>query len=273
MIRLMYITNDVQVARMAEEAGVDRIFVDLETLGKAERQGGMDTVQSKHTVADVERMRSAVTGAKLLVRVNPIHDGSSEEINSVIAAGADIVMLPMYKTPREAEKFISFVGGRAKTMLLLETKEADACLCETLELDGIDEMYIGLNDLHLSYGRRFMFDLLADGTVERITRRIAQRGIPYGFGGIAAIGTGTLPAERILAEHVRLGSSSVILSRSFCNYEKISDYGEIKRIFDGGVKALRDEEAALRAKDEAFFEENRRIVKSITENIAEGMAK
>ena len=88
MIRLMYITNDVQVARMAEEAGVDRIFVDLETLGKAERQGGMDTVQSKHTVADVERMRSAVTGAKLLVRVNPIHDGSSEEINSVIAAGA-----------------------------------------------------------------------------------------------------------------------------------------------------------------------------------------
>ena len=137
MIRLMYITNDVQVARMAEEAGVDRIFVDLETLGKAERQGGMDTVQSKHTVADVERMRSAVTGAKLLVRVNPIHDGSSEEINSVIAAGADIVMLPMYKTPREAEKFISFVGGRAKTMLLLETKEADACLCETLELDGI----------------------------------------------------------------------------------------------------------------------------------------
>ena len=273
MIRLMYITNDVQVARMAEEAGVDRVFVDLETLGKAERQGGMDTVQSKHTVADVERMRSAVTGAKLLVRVNPIHDGSSEEINSVIAAGADIVMLPMYKTPHEAEKFISFVGGRAKTMLLLETKEADACLCETLELDGIDEMYVGLNDLHLSYGRRFMFELLADGTVERITRRIAQRGIAYGFGGIAAIGTGTLPAERILAEHVRLGSSSVILSRSFCNYEKISDYGEIKRIFDGGVKALRDEEAALRTKDEAFFEENRRIVKSITENIAEGMAK
>ena len=38
------------------------------------------------------------------------------------------------------------------------------------------------------------------------------------------------------------------------------------------MKALRDEEAALRAKDEAFFEENRRIVKSITENIAEGMA-
>ena len=63
MIRLMYITNDVQVARIAEEAGVDRIFVDLETLGKAERQGGMDTVQSKHTVADVERVRSAVTSA------------------------------------------------------------------------------------------------------------------------------------------------------------------------------------------------------------------
>lgn len=39
--------------------------------------------------------------------------------------------------------------------------------------------------------------------------------MPFGFGGIARIGDGLLPAEKILAEHVRLGSSSVILSRTF----------------------------------------------------------
>ena len=39
--------------------------------------------------------------------------------------------------------------------------------------------------------------------------------MPFGFGGIARIGDGMLPAEKILAEHIRLGSSSVILSRTF----------------------------------------------------------
>ena len=36
-----------------------------------------------------------------------------------------------------------------------------------------------------------------------------------GFGGIARIGEGMLPSDNILGEHVRLGSSSVILSRTF----------------------------------------------------------
>ena len=53
MLKLMFITNDPVIALGAEKAGVDRIFIDLETIGKAERQGGMDTVQSKHTIADV----------------------------------------------------------------------------------------------------------------------------------------------------------------------------------------------------------------------------
>ena len=33
MLKLMYITNDPQVASLAQAAGVDRIFVDLETIG------------------------------------------------------------------------------------------------------------------------------------------------------------------------------------------------------------------------------------------------
>ena len=37
----------------------------------------------------------------------------------------------------------------------------------------------------------------------------------FGFGGIARIGEGDLPSDNILGEHVRLGSQSVILSRTF----------------------------------------------------------
>src|SRR5699024_12402830 len=40
---------DPQTASIAEQAGVDRIFIDLETVGKQLRQGGMNTVQSHHT--------------------------------------------------------------------------------------------------------------------------------------------------------------------------------------------------------------------------------
>jgi hypothetical protein len=53
MLKLMYITNDPKVARIAADAGVDRIFVDMEVMGKAQRQGHMDSVKSFHTFADI----------------------------------------------------------------------------------------------------------------------------------------------------------------------------------------------------------------------------
>jgi len=37
-LKLMFITNSPTIARIAQNAGVDRIFVDLEKLGKDERQ-------------------------------------------------------------------------------------------------------------------------------------------------------------------------------------------------------------------------------------------
>lgn len=77
MLKLMYITNRPEIAQIAESAGVDRIFVDLEYIGKIERQGGMDTVQSHHTLNDVKRIAEATTIAELLVRVNPIHDATA----------------------------------------------------------------------------------------------------------------------------------------------------------------------------------------------------
>ena len=64
MLKLMYITNDPQVALTVEQAGVDRVFVDMETVGKELRQGGMNTVQSRHTVADVIRLRQVLTKAE-----------------------------------------------------------------------------------------------------------------------------------------------------------------------------------------------------------------
>lgn len=248
-LKLMYITNRPEIAQIAETAGVDRIFVDLEYIGKAERQGGMDTVQSRHTLDDVKRISEAITTAELLVRVNPIHNAreayasSEEEIGTAIDNGADIVMLPFFKTVDEVKRFISAVRGRAKTMLLLETPEAVDIVDDLLCLEGIDSIHIGLNDLSLGYGMKFMFELLTDGTVEKLCTKIREKNIPYGFGGIASLGKGMVPAEMIIKEHYRLGSTCAILSRSFCNVDKINHMGVISSTFVNGIREIREFEA------------------------------
>lgn len=267
MIKYMYITNQPRLAQLAEEAGVDRIFLDLETIGKQLRQASTNTVQSDHTLADISSVRPAVKKAELLVRVNPIYEWSREEIDAAIAAGADDLMLPYFQTAGQAERFLEYVDGRARTILLVETPEAVENLDDILRLPGIDECHIGLNDLHLSYGRKFMFELLADGTVDRITDKFRQYGIPFGVGGIARLGRGTLPAEYILAEHVRLGSEAVILSRSFCNDIFQANRPDAAQIFQQEVQKLRAAELHLRTMDEAFFRENRERIRYIVGRI------
>lgn len=261
-LKLMYITNRPEIAQIAETAGVDRIFIDLEYIGKADRQGGMDTVQSRHTLDDVKRISEAITTAELLVRVNPIHDAteayasSEEEIGTAIDNGADIVMLPFFKTVDEVKRFISAVKGRAKTMLLLETPEAVEIVDDLLCLEGIDSIHIGLNDLSLGYGMKFMFELLTDGTVERLCTKFREKNIPYGFGGIASLGKGTIPAEMIIKEHYRLGSTCAILSRSFCNVDKITHMGVISSTFVNGIREIREFEAEC-AKHIGYFINNK----------------
>ena len=56
----MYITNNPEIALIAEKNGVNRIFVDLETLGKEERQKNMNSVKSHHTVDDVKAVSSVL---------------------------------------------------------------------------------------------------------------------------------------------------------------------------------------------------------------------
>lgn len=264
-LKLMYITNNVTLAEIAERNGVDRIFVDMEYIGKDKRQGGMDTVQCRHTIDDIKKVRKVVKN-ELLVRCNPIHNktneycSSKEEIDEICNAGADIVMLPYFKTVAEVEEFISLVGGRAKTMLLVETAEAVEAIDNILNIPGIDEVFIGLNDLSLSYGKNFMFELLAENVVENLCVKFKQKGIDYGFGGIAAIGKGTLPAEFIIGEHYRLGSGCVILSRSFCNISNIRDNADAEKIFKNGIKEIREYEMFCAGQDKTFFVKNRKIL-------------
>ncbi len=272
-IKLMYITRQPEIAAIAENAGVDRIFVDMEYIGKHLRQGGMDTVQSHHTLEDVASIAKTLTKAELLVRCNPIHKespehtSSREEIDGIIENGGQVIMLPYFKTAKEVETFVRLVDGRAKTFPLVETREAAENIDEILQVDGIDEIYIGLNDMSLAYGYRFMFQLLANGTVDRLVERFHKYHLTtYGFGGIASLTGGLLPGSYVLKEHYRLGSSRVILSRSFCDTAKIDALTKVQEIFETGVAGIRELEEVCRT-THIDYSENHRIVQQKVDEI------
>ena len=249
-LKLMYLTNRPEIAEIAEQSGVDRIFLDLEIRGKEERQGHLDTVISHNSIEDTAKLKSVLKTAELLVRVNSVFDGTEAEVKRVIDDGADIVMLPYFKTAEEVKCFVKAVGGRARTCLLLETPESVEIIDDILEIDGIDEIHIGLNDLHLGYKMKFMFQLVADGTVERLCKKIGSKGIFYGFGGVGRVGNSAevpLPAENIITEHYRLSSKMVILSRAFCDLKKNTDIDSIREVFKTGVSDFREFEKKVSA--------------------------
>lgn len=269
MLELMYITNNPDIAMIADEAGVDRVWIDLEYKDKEKRQKGLDTVKSHHSVSDISKIKPLLKQAKMQVRVNHINDFSRDEIDSVIAAGAEYVMLPYYKTIDEVQKFVDFVDGRATTILLLETKEAVDILDETLKVPGVDEIHIGLNDLHLSLHQDFMFEPVANGMVEDICKKIEAVGKPYGFGGIARLHEGMVPAEMVIAEHYRIDSTRAILSRSFCNPPEDEPLSEIRENFIKDLANIRNYEKELLEKDGQFFDDAHKEFQKAVYKVAE----
>lgn len=267
-MQLMMIVNQPDIAAHIASCGVDRIFVDLEYIGKQERQNHLDTWISRHTPEDVSAIRAAIANTPLLVRLNPWHDGSPDEIDDAIARGADLLMLPMFKSIKPVENFCRAVRERVPVIPLAETRESMDILPLVARTPGVCEVFIGLNDLHLSMGQSFMFEPLADGTLDRAAEHLHNAGMPFGFGGLARIGEGLLSAERITGEHARLGSSSAILSRTF--HRQAQTLAELKSEMDFALEItrLRSAIAQNEAAERSVLEVNREEVKRIVGEIA-----
>lgn len=215
LMEFIAITNRPAEARLFEQSLIDRIMIDLEVHGKAERQKGRSTWISDHRLEDVDATKAVLQRSSMLVRVNPIHSGSRSEIDAVIERGSDVVMLPMATSVDEVKRFVDYVGGRKRSCLLLETAAALAKAQDIARIPGLDEIHVGLNDLHLTLGMQCMFQVLSEGRLDALAKAAAGAGKRLGIGGVAALGTGEINPDLILREHVRLGSSMVILSRSF----------------------------------------------------------
>lgn len=259
---LMILASTPEDALSAQNAGVDRVFYDLEYIGKAERQRGRDTVKYHNDIEQIPALREVVTTSSLLVRTNPIHAYTAAEVEKAIQYGADYLMLPMTMDKHDVETYVNLVNGRAKVIIMIETAASMTRLDEILEVPGVDELFIGLNDLHISLGLNFLFEPLAGGLVDFIAKKCQTKGMPFGFGGIARIGDGILPADMILGEHVRLGSSSVILSRTFKGGDS-----PVAIDFKAEVDKVRNRFDELETWSAGQLDENRLKVKKIVNQI------
>lgn len=278
MLELLQITNDPAMARRCDAVGGIRIFVDLEHIGKAERQAGRNTYISNHQISDVGRVKAQLVHSRMMVRVNPLHEGTQNEVDAVFAQGlgqssgydkgamVDLLMLPMFTTPQELRKFSEIVAGRCPIVALLETAQALATIDDWIDTPGLAEVYVGLNDLHISLGMRFMFEPLAVGIVDQVAALTLRRGLRFGFGGMARLVEGLLAGRDVLAEHLRLGSQAVILSRTFHRTDN-------ETTFDEQIQALRDAETHLALRTPRQTEADQKFIAARILSIASGVAR
>lgn len=216
-MKLCLITDAADFARDAEEAGIERVMIDLERDGKAERQAGRQLFLSSHTLASVAPLKSALRRSALVARVNPLSERSASEIDAVIGAGADFVMLPYFFHAGQVRQFVELVRGRSGVILLVETRAAAGSLDEILRVRGIDEVHIGLNDLSISLGHSTLFGPIRTGLIDRLTATLRQSGLPFGFGGVGRLSQTGAPIspERFLAMQVHAGAARAWLGRTF----------------------------------------------------------
>jgi len=236
-LRLIMVVQTPAMARLVAAGGVETLFVDLEHIGKEARQGHMPSWKSRQAMPDVSLIRVAVPDARLLVRVNPPGDHTRAEVDEVITRGADAVMLPMFRSRDELLRFVDVVAGRAECLPLFETAAAVDLIPQIAGEGWLTGLHIGLNDLHLDLGSRFLFEPLADGALEHPCAVLHRKGVPFGIGGIARAGEGIIPPELLLGEHVRLGSDMAILSQTF--HRNAGSAEELEDGFDFGAEVAR----------------------------------
>jgi 2-keto-3-deoxy-L-rhamnonate aldolase RhmA len=215
---LTLISRDPELIRVADSAGIDRVGIDIERLGKRERQADVPNARiSDHELNDLAIVTAAVRRAEVFIRLNPLHPGSRAEIERALALGAKVAMLPYFTTAYEVEAFVDLVRGRAVVTLLLETGAAAARLHEIVAVRGVSEIMVGLNDLHRTLGLKSHFEVLASDLLMAISSQIRDAGLRFGLGGVARPGDNSLPvaADLVLAQFPRLGATSAWIARSF----------------------------------------------------------
>lgn len=228
-------TNDPYTAENADAAGVDRIGLDLEALGKGQRQKGRGLWMSPHHISEVPLIRRVVKKAELFVRCNPVNPGSRDEIEELTDGGVDVIMLPNFEAASDVARLLELVDGRARVVPLVERRRALAELGKLAAMHEIREIHVGLNDLSMDFGYSDRMAILASDMLAAFVARARALGLRVAVGGIARAEDDTLPipSDIVYAQLAKLGAAGALVAASF-HAEALG-----AREFAGEVRKLR----------------------------------
>ena len=238
-MKYIFITNHPDTAKIAYQSGVQRFMVDLEIEGKQERQGHVDTFISTHQFSDISLIRKAVPDAEVLVRLNKYGPHTCQEVEQAVNLGADIIMQPFFLSYQDVLEFSEYIPSDIGFIPLFEHYAVLELLEEIFAIQKISEVYLGLNDLHLSRQQKFVFEPLANGDVDLFAAQAKAANFSFGFGGVAMPGEGDFSAYDVMKEHARLGSTRVILGRAFRKFfEGDSTFSEQEKLMTQALAKL-----------------------------------
>jgi hypothetical protein len=153
-----------------------------------------------------------ITPVRIICRINGLHEDSREEVERALDGGADEILLPMVRQPRQVEEALGLIGGRKDMSILIETQDGveNAAAFNQYPLKHI---YVGLNDLAIDRGIKNIFVSIIDGTIERVRGKVTRS---FGFAGLTVPDKGfPIPCRLLFNEMARLKCNFTFLRRSF----------------------------------------------------------
>jgi hypothetical protein len=209
-------TNDARLATAAAAAGIERIGLDLEKFGKLDRQKGLGTRLSEHSIGEAAAVYAGIPAEGRFARINPVNADSKDEIEQIIAAGAKVLMLPYFHSVGEVEFFVNAVAGRAKTIGLAETLGSLAAIPEIVRPGLLNEVHFGFTDLGIAM-RKDHWGVLRDQRLIAAAEILRDLKMPFGVAGFARPADKSLPfpPSAFIGAVAGLGASRALISRSF----------------------------------------------------------
>lgn len=259
----LIITNDTFKAAVAIKSGVRFVFIDMETLGKEERQKDRGAVFNCHTLQDVERICSLLPRENIMVRVNPIHENSENEINDVCLHRPGYVMLPYFKKINEVETAYKLLPRDTKLYLLFETIDSLELIPQIVASGMVSKIHLGLNDLAIEMGYKCIFKVLFDVRFLKAIDHLNKLGVNFGIGGVGKIGIHEIPAEMLITQFQKLGADSVILSRAFNSEDVWLDEG---KLFNQELSKLNQVVSSFSGMTKEQFDSNENVLADLLRN-------